>query len=121
MAVWYSKDFSFIAEDNLSHIFTILSAHRVKVNVMQNSAVSFSVCADHTEKIVPMLDELKETYNVLSNESLELLTIRHYTEEILDHYSRGKEIFLEQKSRQTTQLVMKSQKINTTTTPAYPE
>jgi len=104
----YPKDFSFIAEDNLSHIFTILSRHRVKMNMMQNSAVSFSVCVDHTERVAPMLDEMKETYTAFSNESLGLLTIRHYSEEILDRYSSGKEIFLEQKSRQTIQLVMKS-------------
>ena len=106
--VFSAIDFSFIAEDNLSHIFTILAAHRVKMNMMQNSAVSFSVCVDHTERVAPMLDEMKETYTAFSNESLELLTIRHYTEEILERYSSGKEIFLEQKSRQTIQLVMKS-------------
>jgi len=105
----YPKDFSFIAEENMSHIFKILSAHRVKVNVMQNSAVSFSVCADHTERISPMLNEMKESYNVLSNESVELFTIRHYTEMLLEKYSANREILLEQKSRQTIQLVMREQ------------
>ena len=79
----YPKDFSFIAEENLSHIYTVFSKFMVKVNLMQNAAISFSVCVDETEKVNPMIDELKETYEVRSNSSLELFTIRHYTESIL--------------------------------------
>jgi len=105
----YPKDFSFIAEDNLSHIFNILSRHQVKMNLMQNSAVSFSVCADDTEKILPMLEELKNSYTVLTNDKLSLFTIRHYTDQLVDEYSSGKVILLEQKSRQTVQLVMKAE------------
>lgn len=103
----YPKDFSFIAEDNLSHIFNLLSDHRVKVNVMQNSALSFSVCTDDNERVPPLLEELRKSYNALSNHGLDLLTIRHYTEEIIARYSKGKEVMLEQKSRHTFQLVMK--------------
>ena len=63
----YPKDFSFIAEENLSHIYTIFSKFPVKVNLMQNAAISFSVCVDETEKVNPMIDELKKTYEVRSN------------------------------------------------------
>lgn len=102
----YPKDFSFIAEENLSHIFSTLSKHRVKVNMQQNSALSFSICADNSERIPPLIEELKQTFSVLINENLELLTIRHYTEQVIEKYSAGKTILLEQKSRQTVQLVM---------------
>jgi aspartate kinase len=104
----YPKDFSFIAEENLSHIFSILSNHRVKANLMQNSALSFSICADYSERISPLLEELKQTFTVLINENAHLLTIRHYTPEVIEKYSSGKEILLEQKSRQTIQLVLKN-------------
>ncbi len=102
-----AKDFSFIAEENLSHILSLLSRHRVKVNLMQNGAISFSVCCDYDYKILPMIAELSESFAVKSNENLELLTIRHYTEEAIAEYSKGKEILLEQKSRQTVQLVLR--------------
>ncbi len=101
------KDFSFIAEENLSQIFYLFSRHRVKVNLMQNAAISFSVCCDHDEKIEPMIRELSEGFVVKSNHKLELLTIRHYTEDVINKYSVGKEILLEQKSRQTVQLVLR--------------
>ena len=103
----YPKDFSFIAEENLSHIFRIFSEYRVKVNMMQNSAVSFSVCADDDEKIKPTLEALSQTFNIYSNENLELLTIRHYTQEAVEKYAGGKNVLLEQKSRHTIQLVLK--------------
>jgi aspartate kinase len=104
-----AKDFSFIAEDNLSYIFGLLSRFRVKVNMMQNAAISFSVCADnHPEKIHPMMKELEKSFTTRSNDQLNLLTIRHYTESEIEKYAEGKEIFLEQKSRLTVQIVLKA-------------
>lgn len=103
----YPKDFSFIAEDNLSHIFIILSRHRLKVNLMQNSALSFSICTDLTEKVAHAIAELKNSFAVLTNEDLELLTLRHYTRDLINRYTEEKEILLEQRSRQTVQFVMK--------------
>ena len=103
----YPKDFSFIAEDNLSHIFNLLSDHRVKVNVMQNSALSFSICADDNERVPPLLEQLRKSYNALTNTGLDLLTIRHYDEESIKRHSAERDVMLEQKSRHTFQLVMK--------------
>ncbi|HUM46555.1 MAG TPA: aspartate kinase [Chitinophagales bacterium] len=99
-----AKDFSFIAEDNLSYIFGILSAHRVKMNLMQNAAISFSICADNTENIPAMIAELSKSFTVKSNENLSLLTIRHYTEAVVEKYAAGRTILLEQKSRHTVQM-----------------
>lgn len=102
-----AKDFSFIAEDNLSYIFSVLSKYGAKVNMMQNAAISFSVCADNNPGKMPsMIEELRESFHILSNENLTLLTIRHYDDPSIGKYTAGKKILLEQKSRQTVQLVL---------------
>jgi aspartate kinase len=103
------KDFSFIAEENLRDIFNLFSAHRVKINVMQNTAISFSVCVDDDEIRMPQLiADLQKTFKVLYNKGLELATIRHYNQETIERVSVDKEILLELKSRNTVQLVMKN-------------
>ena len=103
-----AKDFSFIAEDNLSTLFGIFAKHRVKINLMQNSAISFSVCMDNDPFKIPALtDELKLHFKVLYNENLLLYTIRHYYPSTIEMLSADKEILLEQRSRHTAQLVMR--------------
>lgn len=102
------KDFSFIVEENFSDIFECFAKHRVKIHVMQNSAISFSVCCDHDRKKLPMLlDDLKKDFKVLYNDQLELITIRYYDQATIDRVCLGKKIFLEHKSRYTVQLVVK--------------
>lgn len=103
------KDFSFIAEDNLSDIFELISKHNVKINLMQLSAISFSVCCDHTEKVMPLMQELKALFKVLYNDGVELLTVKYYTTEMIDSLSQYKLILLEQRSRYTVQMVMKNE------------
>ncbi len=104
------KDFSFIAEDNLSIIFAMLSKYGVKVNMMQNSALSFSICVDNDEfKIQPLISELQEQFKVLYNTDVQLMTIRNYDSEIVSKLSENKIILMEQRSRNTHQMVMKSE------------
>jgi aspartate kinase len=106
-----AKDFSFIAEDNLSSIFGMFAKHGVKINLMQNSAISFSVCMDNDPfKIPALIEELKSHFKILYNENLELYTIRHYFPSTIETLSAGKEILLEQRSRLTAQLVMRGLK-----------
>lgn len=101
------KDFSFIAEDNLSVIFDLFSKHGVRVNMMQNSAISFSVCADHDVfKIEPLIESLQKDFKVLYNSPVQLMTIRNYDPEIIAKLSENKRILLEQRSRNTQQMVM---------------
>lgn len=101
-------DFSFIVEENLSRIFQLFSSHHVKINLMQNSAISFSVCTDNdTYKIPALIEDLKKEFRVLYNSNVDLLTIRHYTPEILNRLTDKKEILLEQRSRNTVQVVMR--------------
>lgn len=104
------KDFSFIAEDNLSDIFEVFSKHGVKINLMQLSAISFSVCCDNQEsKIKELVKELQIQFKVLYNSGLELMTVRYYTQETIDALTAKKIILLEQRSRFTVQMVMKNE------------
>lgn len=108
-----AKDFSFIAEDNLAVIFGIFARAGVKINLMQNSALSFSVCMDHDEIKIPLImTELQMEFKVLYNKDLELYTVRNYFQSTLDRLSEGKEILVEQRSRNTAQLVMRARKSN---------
>lgn len=103
------RDFSFIVEENLGSIFSLFSRHRVKVNTMQNSAISLSLCVDDDPlKLPELLKELQKQYRVLYNDQLELVTIRYYDQATLDRVTAGKNTILEVKSRYTAQLVIKS-------------
>ena len=103
------KDFSFIVEENFSDIFKIFAEHQVKINVMQNSAISFSVCTDNDERKIPdLIKTLQKNFRVLYNDHLELITIRYYNQPTIDRVCIGKKIFLEHKSRYTVQLVVKN-------------
>jgi aspartate kinase len=104
-----TKDFSFIVEEHLSDIFMRLALVNAKINLMQNSAVNFSILVDR-EKIDPLqiIEIFKDTYEVRYNEGLELVTIRHFDQETLQRVSEGKEILVTQKTRQTARLVMKN-------------
>jgi len=103
-----AKDYSFIMEDSLSHIFGLFSKRGVQINLMQNSAISFSVCVDFDkQKTMLIIDELKKNYKILYNDNLELVTIRHYDQKTIERVTIDKEILVEQKSRQTARFVMK--------------
>jgi len=102
------KDFSFIVEENMSTIFKLFAEHGVKINTMLNSAISFSLCVDNSERKIPgLLKALQEEYRVLYNDSLELITIRYYDQPTIDRVCLGKKVFLEVKSRYTVQIVVK--------------
>lgn len=102
------KDFSFIAEDNLSDIFNRLSKANAKINLMQNSALQFSILLDE-EKVntQEILDLFSDTYHVKFNDGLELVTVRHYDQATLDRVTVDKEIILQQKTRETARLIVK--------------
>ena len=101
------KDFSFVVEDNLKDIFSILADMNIRINLMQNSAVSFSFLIDDKYDLKKLLSLLDSEYLVKYNESVELLTIRHYNSETVNRLASGKTILLEQRSRQMTRLVLK--------------
>lgn len=102
------KDFSFIAESSLQKIFLCLTQENVTVNLMQNSAVSFSFLVD-TEKVQldKLIASLSIDFKVRYNENLELVTIRHYNDEITRAITQGKQQLITQSDRQTIRLVLK--------------
>ena len=103
------KDFSFIAEENLSDIFGIFSNNKIKINLMQNSAISFSVCIDgNVKRFDALIKALQENYKVKYNLQLDLITIRHYDQATIDKVVGSRKILLEQRSRTTAQLVVKN-------------
>lgn len=102
------RDFSFIVESNLRDIFEALTSTGISVNLMQNSAISFSVCVDQEmERIGEFIELMKSKYAIRYNEEVELLTIRHYDEATVKQLTGEKEVLVEQKSRQTLRIVLR--------------
>ena len=101
-----SLDFSFIVEDNISQIFSLFHQYQIKVDLIQNSAISFSVCLDdrfnHFDKLLP---ELKAKFKISYNENVDLYTIRHFNELAIKQLEKDKEVFLKQITRETCQIV----------------
>lgn len=107
----FPKDFSFIIEENLSHIFSLFHHHRIKINTMLNSAISFSISFDHdAKKLEHLLADLSADYKVKYNTGVELVTIRYYNQETIDRVTLNKNVLLEVKSRHTCQIVMRNKK-----------
>ncbi|HXS38378.1 MAG TPA: aspartate kinase [Flavipsychrobacter sp.] len=103
-----TRDFSFISEDNLSNLYSVLHDLKIKVNLIQNAAISFVACIDHKEdKVQELIQILGKDYKVFTNENVSLLTIRHYTPEILFDLTKSRHVLLEQKTRHTVQVIMK--------------
>ena len=103
------KDFSFIVEENLSDIFKRLSRLNAKINLMQNSALSFSVVLDQDKiDLKALLEEFQSNYKIKYQEGLELVTIRHYDTPTLERVLQGKKVLIEQKSENTVRVLMKN-------------
>ena len=102
-----AKDFSFVLEESLSHIFDIIHRNRLKVSLIQSSAVTISVCVDNTRFVTQAIEQLQQAYSVVWNEGLSLLTIRGTTPEILKKEQSGRDILLSQLTRRTAKLVIK--------------
>lgn len=100
------RDFSFINENNLSKIFEAFSENGIKINVMQNSAINFSVCIDKTNRLDQLIDTLKECYEVRYNGGLELVTIRHHNEEIVKKLIDNRPVLLTQETRNTIRILI---------------
>lgn len=104
---FHPKDFSFIAEDNLQTIFATLAELNIRVNLMQNSALSFSICIDDNEMLLCQLRErLSDQFKLRYNRGLQLITVRYYTQSIIDKIVGGRPILLQQRSRSTAQMLI---------------
>jgi aspartate kinase len=104
-----SKDLSFIAEHHLARLFNLFEKHRIKVNMMRNTAISFTICSSHDSvKIKNLLIELKDEFKVVVDPDLDLYTVRHYNDAMLPKLFEEKIILLEERIKSTVQLVVKN-------------
>ncbi len=105
-----SLDFSFITEHHISYIFDLLHRYKMKVNLIQNSAISFSVCIDNKFDHLPhLLQKLNEQFKVRWNEDVTLYTIRHSTPLEIKTLLKNKRMLLKQESRETVQVIVKEE------------
>lgn len=103
-----SRDFSFITEDKISEIYEIFHDKKIKINLTQNAAISFSCAIDNNpEKIELLIKALHNGYRIKYNEGLELLTVRHYQNGLIDELTKGRTVLLEQRSASTIQMVIR--------------
>jgi aspartate kinase len=103
-----TKNFSFIAEKNLAEIFDKYDQLDMKINIMQNSAVNFSALFDEKQfQESKVLEAFQSSYAVRYNENVELITIRHYNSAIIEELTAGREILLEQRTRETVRFVVR--------------
>ncbi len=103
-----SKDFAFISEENLEVIFGALAQARLKINLMQNSAISFSVCTDYAEaRVQRLLALLQGQFRVQYNSELVLFTIKNYDQASIERLTAGRALLLEQRTRHTFQFLVR--------------
>ena len=102
------KDFSFAMGENLSRIFYSFVNHGIKVNLVQASAVSINVCIDDERlRVASLIEDLKTEFDAVYNENVEMLSIRHYTPEAIERITSGREILLEQKTRNSVRYIVR--------------
>jgi aspartate kinase len=103
-----SLDFSFIVEENISEIFQVLHENKMKVDLIQNSAISFSVCVyDKFNRLKELLSILKATFKVECVENVNLFTIRHFDEKSSNEILKNNELILEQRTDDVLQLIVR--------------
>ena len=103
-----SLDFSYIVEENISHIFKLLHLYKMKVRSIQNSAISFSVCIENNyDHLEPLILQLKAKYNVRVDQSVDLFTVRHYTASAIKEIEKNKTVLMKQITPETVQIITK--------------
>ncbi len=104
-----SIDFSFIMEEHISEIFGLLHQYKMKVSLIQNSAISFSICVeDKFGNFNDLKNILSKRFKLEYHENVSLYTIRHFDKEASKMVEKGKEVLLKQVSRETMQIVTKA-------------
>ncbi|WP_340152190.1 aspartate kinase [uncultured Marivirga sp.] len=107
------SDFTFITEALIGKIFKTLNKHHIKINMMQNTAISFSICVnDDLHRLDQLMKDLEEDFSIFYNKGLELITIKNFEERLITKMTTGKEIYMEQRSRKNYQVVVKGNLIS---------
>lgn len=102
-------DYSFVAEHHMARLFGKLADLRIFVNMMQNTAISFSICVPNVQdRIEAFIADVSDQFRVKKEEGLELITIRHYNEDTVQSMRKGKVVLYEERIRKTVQLVVRN-------------
>jgi aspartate kinase len=104
-----TRDFSFVAEHHMRYLFNQIAEHRLQVNLMQNTAISFAICVNHIDdRIFRFAKSIEKEFKVVMDyEGLELITVRHYTPQVIEMLRNGKIIMVEERTKNTIQMVAK--------------
>jgi aspartate kinase len=104
-----SRNLDFMAEDKLQRVFTVFNHHKVHINLMQNSAVSFSVCFDEdNNQLEKLILALRNEFILKYNSGLQLFTFRHFDQSLVDRFTAGRKFYLSQKNRTTLQILLRN-------------
>ena len=104
-----TRDFSFVAEHHISYLFNVLTELRLQVNLMQNTAISFVLCVNDTDdKINKFAKIIKDQFKIIIDRELELITVRHYHQGVIDNLRRGRVVMAEERMKNTVQMVVKN-------------
>lgn len=102
------RDFSFVLEERLAEIFSLLAKYRIKSHLVHNSAVNLSLCVDNSWHITEAMQALRaDGFDVMHIEGMELLTIRGYTMELFNKYALEPEVYVRQATQSTLRIVRK--------------
>ena len=108
MVSFLPKDFSFAMGENLNRVFYLFIKHGIKVNIVEASAVSIDVCLDDDRmRVESLINDLADEFSAVYNENVEMLSIRHYTPEAIERITSGREILLEQRTRNNVRFVVR--------------
>jgi len=103
-----TKDFSFVAEHHLSRLFDLFTKHRIKVNMMRNTAISFTICThENLQKLNALKEDLADEFKVVVDTGQELITVRHFNQQVVDELKKGKIVLFEERLSNTMQMVVK--------------
>lgn len=103
-----TKDFSFVAEHHLSRLFDLFTKHRIKVNMMRNTAISFTICThEDLQKLNALKEDLADEFKVVVDRGQELITVRHFNQQVVDELKKGKIVLFEERLSNTIQMVVK--------------
>lgn len=102
-------DYSFVAEHHMARLFDKLATQRIFVNSMQNTAISFTICVPNVaDRIEKFCKEVSDEFKIKKESELELITIRHYTQDTIDNLKKGKIVLFEERIRNTMQMVVRN-------------
>ncbi|HAW05582.1 MAG TPA: aspartate kinase [Saprospirales bacterium] len=103
-----TNDFSFVGEHHLGDLFTLFAKHRIRVNMMRNTAISFTVCTNNRPGRIKAFEaELGDQYTLQKDSDLKLITIRHYTEDVVNSFTIGKLVLFQERLKNTVHIVVK--------------